>query len=225
LARNLNLLVREARGELFQWFSDDDLMAPELLAATVAALDGAPDAPLSHSRITVIDESGTPGRTLDPAPGSRSEDVAERLEALLWEPSCLQMFGLIRRHRLLATPLIGPYAHADGVLLVRLAMMGRFVPVPSALFFYREHGGQSVVLARERYDRFSEWFDPSRKGEIFFPWWRIAGEFARAIATELPAHPHAGRTLWTYIRWLVAHRVHLGRDVGRATRRVLRDDF
>jgi hypothetical protein len=222
---NMNLLVREARGEFFQWFSDDDLMAPELLARTVAALEGAPDAPLSHSRITVIDATGGERRTLDPAPASRSDEVAERVDALLWDSSCLQIFGLIRRDRLLATPLIGPYAHADGVLLVRLALMGRFVPVPHPLFFYREHEDQSVVMARTRYERFSEWFDPSRKGEIFFPWWRIATEVAKAVAAA--PSPPAGRARLMSVagRWLLAHRDHLWGDIRRATLRVVRDDF
>ena len=59
LAPNHNVVVEQARGELFKWASYDDLYARELIERCVDALDQHPDVVLAHSWSARIDGSGT----------------------------------------------------------------------------------------------------------------------------------------------------------------------
>ncbi len=54
----LNRGFAAARGELFSWTSDDNLLRPHMLERLVAALDAAPDADIAHSDFTVINPAG-----------------------------------------------------------------------------------------------------------------------------------------------------------------------
>jgi glycosyltransferase involved in cell wall biosynthesis len=54
----LNLGFAHARGELFTWTQDDDLLAPEALAVLVDGLRRNPDAGMVYGRTVLIDEGG-----------------------------------------------------------------------------------------------------------------------------------------------------------------------
>jgi glycosyltransferase involved in cell wall biosynthesis len=54
----LNRGFAAARGELFSWTSDDNLLRPQMLERLVAALDANPDAAVAHSDYSVIDPAG-----------------------------------------------------------------------------------------------------------------------------------------------------------------------
>ena len=59
LAPNHNVVVEQARGELFKWASNDDLYARELVERCVDALDKYPDVVLAHSWTARVNGSGT----------------------------------------------------------------------------------------------------------------------------------------------------------------------
>jgi hypothetical protein len=103
-----------------------------------------------------------------------------RLQQLLRGHKCFEIFGLIRRDVLARTPVMGAYAHGDGVLLVRLAMFGRFEEIPEPLFVSRRHDDQSGVMENDG-QSYAVWFDPKLGGRMIFPYWRIYWEFLRSI--------------------------------------------
>jgi hypothetical protein len=81
------------------------------------------------------------------------------------------------------------------VVLARLSLFGRFHLVREYLFLNRDHRGRSVRSlparlgrGRSRLSKYigvgpipaTEWWDPSKKGKIVFPEWRILKEYWRS---------------------------------------------
>ena len=58
---------------------------------------------------------------------------------------CYQIFGVMRMSALRQLPPQGSYVNADGVLLARMSLLGRFYEVPEHLFISRRHSGQSMA--------------------------------------------------------------------------------
>jgi hypothetical protein len=103
-----------------------------------------------------------------------------RFKELLIGHKCYEIFGVIRMDALLKTSLMGGYAHGDGVLLSRLALLGRFSQIKENLFFTRTHSGQSMAMIGD-YRKYAAWFNPIHKKRFVFPYWRMHIEFLWSI--------------------------------------------
>jgi hypothetical protein len=134
-------------------------------------------------------------------------------------------------------PPQGNHPRADSVALVRLALLGRFHEIPEVLFFSREHEKRSVRQLPDRvksgHSRLSryigtgpvpplEWWDPTKKGTINFPEWRIAKEyFTSVLNAPIPASERFKCNL-QMSRWLLGTGVlKLGRDLVIAAEQLL----
>jgi glycosyltransferase involved in cell wall biosynthesis len=188
-AVNFNWSFKLSCGDYFKWAAHDDICAPDFLARCVEILDRDVGAVLAYPKAMIID---TMGRELEPYDlklPTDSPNPVERFEALLRGHKCFEVFGLIRRDALAKTCLIGAHAHGDGVLLSRLALIGRFEEIPEYLLFSRRHSHQSMALLRERpgsptseeYRQYAIWFNPKLKNKILLPYWRIFYEYFRSI--------------------------------------------
>src|SRR5690349_16130603 len=82
-APNHNILVEQARGELFKWASHDDLYARDLLERCVDALDQFPHVVLAHSWTALIDDSGTVTKAVRYGLASASQSAPERFRSYL----------------------------------------------------------------------------------------------------------------------------------------------
>lgn len=189
----------------FTWAAADDERAPSYLSRAVAILDADETIALAHTGTADIDEDGYVLHTYQqPVRQLESRDPATRLADLLhFNHECFQAFGLIRHEIARATLGLGPYADADNVLLVELALRGRFVQDPEVLFFRRQHSMRSMVHWVDRRER-TAWFDPGRAGQITFPAWRVSKELTRAIARAPLTADQRRRCylqLKIYVRW------------------------
>jgi len=216
--KNFNGVVPLSRGRYFKWAADDDVLAPTFLERCVPILEEDPDVVLAHGRTVIIDEGdvvreGEAGRPTD------APDVVARVRALLFEASCHPIFGLIRRGALLRLPPMGAYAHGDGVLLLRLGLLGRFHEVPEVLLRYRHHPGQSIELARSSYRDYSRWFDPGNEGKVFLPFWRRGWEFATSLARGPLSIGERVRAFAALAGWARRFRPELQKDVAHWFRR------
>jgi hypothetical protein len=63
---------------------------------------------------------------------------------------CYQIYGMMRMSWLRQLPPQGTYVNADGVLLVRMSLLGWFYEVPEYLFLSRRHSWQSMQLSSPR---------------------------------------------------------------------------
>lgn len=216
-------------GDYFKWLSHDDLMAPKYLERCVAALEANPQAVLAFPLTTVIDEDGAP--LLEPEYRLRTASPAahERFGDLLFgSDQCYEVFGLIRADALRRTQVMGSYAHADGVLLGHLALMGAFERVPERLFFSRRHAQQSIRahaggydIGRPDYHAYTVWFDTAKRGKITFPNWRILFENTRALWKSNAPFAVQARCYTYLLRWTKRHRAFLAYDLRIAARMLL----
>ena len=146
-ARNYNRAWHESSGAYFKWLAHDDRIAPTYIAATVAALDAAPDAVLCNTVVDYIDPQGTVFAFYDSVLGEASgPDPVQRFAAMvLRSHSCVDMFGMIRRSAMEGSLLHATFHGADRAFLAQMALRGRLLQLPEHLVQMREH--------RNRYTR------------------------------------------------------------------------
>ena len=240
-ARNFNLLVERAEGTYFKWAAHDDICAPTFLERSVDVLDQDPSVVLVYADTHIIDENGDVTRHYDYKLETDVPSPAARFGSLInvdhRRHAAIEIFGFIRMSVLQATPLIGYYARGDSTLLARLALFGRFYEIPEPLFFNRNHTDRSVqtrpdmtIRGRSQIGKWigtgplppTEWFDPSTKGKIVFPEWRLLREYAAAI-NKTPLSPQDRAQCYLYLSgWMVRNLHKLLRDVLIAAELTLR---
>lgn len=219
-APNFNRAFELTSGELFKWAAHDDLHDPRFLEACVAALDANPRAVLAYPRTQIIDEDGAPVEVYDAGLPTGSADASERFLSLLRGHKCFEVFGVFRRSAVERGGLIGGFAHGDGVLLARCALMGPFVEVPEPLFLARRHAAQSMRMIGD-FQAYAVWFDPKHGGRMVFPQWRVHWEFAKAIARGPLSFAGRWRCLKGLSWWVGARRRILKGEVTYQVRRKL----
>ncbi|NJM71109.1 MAG: glycosyltransferase family 2 protein [Scytonema sp. RU_4_4] len=198
-ARNFNRVFELSSGEYFKWAAHDDLHAPDFLMKCIEVLDKDDTVILCHSKTHFIDEHGKFLQNYDIQLRTDSLKPHERFHELLTKHLCYQIYGVIRASALRRTPPMGSYGHADGILLLRLGLVGRFYEIPEYLFFARSHPQQSMsmffpnylLLANNNpqyslsmlpdYYSYTVWFDSSKKGKILVPHWRIFWEYLFSV--------------------------------------------
>jgi glycosyltransferase involved in cell wall biosynthesis len=199
LAENFNRVFALCRGKYFKWAAYDDLIAPDFLAKCVEILERDPSVVLCHSQTQIIDDRTEVLQNYKIKLDTSSPEPQERFQALLNYHISVQCFGVVRVSALKKTRLMGKYSYADEILLLRLALLGRFYEIPEYLFFYRKHPQQSLslfvpeplIFANSNsqqpiellpdHHAYSLWFDPKKANKIFFPHWRIMGECLRTV--------------------------------------------
>jgi hypothetical protein len=162
------------------WAAHDDVYHKDYLQECVKVLESHPEVVLCQSRITIIDHNGEKLRDHTQDLRSDSPLTHVRFHDLITNIKCFEIFGLIRMDALRRTPLLGPYGHADGVLLTRLGLMGRFHEIPDFLFFNRDHPSKSLY-AYSTYRDYAVFFEPTNAGRILLPRWRLGYEYFRSV--------------------------------------------
>lgn len=199
-ARNFNRVLELSRSEYFKWAAYDDLHAPDFISKCMQVLEQNPDYILCHSHTSFIDEQGKFLQNYNINLNTNSAKVQIRFNELLTKHLGYQMYGVIRKSALKKIPPMGGYGNADGILLLRLGMIGQFYEIPEYLFFARSHSQQSLSMFFPNYLTFtnnspqysldmlpdfyeySVWFDSANKGKILFPHWRIFKEYLLSIS-------------------------------------------
>jgi len=210
-ARNYNNVFSLSEGEFFKWAAHDDTYAPEFLEKCVEVLERDPGVVLCYARTSFIDKNGKVLGTYDEKLRSDSSEPDVRFGDLIMNLKCFEIFGVIRSNALRRTPLHGSFGHADGVLLARLGLMGRFHEIPEYLFFNRDHPAKSIYKY-STYRDYAVFYDPRNKGKILLPRWRMGYEYLRAIGsvplnwrTRVLCSMRMGRWIGTYWKSLAAN--------------------
>jgi glycosyltransferase involved in cell wall biosynthesis len=198
-ARNFNRVFDLSVGEYFKWAAYDDLHAPDFLIKCVEVLDQNPQVILCHSRVYFIDENGDFLQKYNIQLKTDSPQPYERFHQLLSKHLCYQIYGVIRASALRKVPPMGSYGTADGILLLRIGLLGEFYEIPEYLFFARSHPQQSLSMYFPDYHLLNQgesqdtrkilpdfyaytvWFDLANQGKILFPHWRILWEYMRSV--------------------------------------------
>jgi glycosyltransferase involved in cell wall biosynthesis len=195
---NARRVYELASGKYFRWATADDLLEPDLLWRCVEILEGDPDCVVAHTRTKEVDEHGTFIKNYVQPMKTDYDDPVARFRELLLSGGhmCYQIYGVMRMSALRQIPPQGIYVNADGVLLARMSLLGRFYEVPEYLFISRKHSGQSGVTLPVRVKqprRFRltnwycsslpspEWWDPTKSRALTFPELRLLLEYFLSI--------------------------------------------
>ncbi|RIK81666.1 hypothetical protein DCC62_01635 [candidate division KSB1 bacterium] len=220
---NYNLVFElSKKTKYFMWSAHDDVYAPEYLERCVQILDNNPAIVLCYAMTRYIDKNGDylPRKELElklnsPCYHCRFRDLI-RMDHMM-EPSA----GLIRTNVLEKTPLEGPYADCDRVLLAEISLYGPFHRIPEFLFFRREHPGQSTKVFISRQER-TLWFHPNGAGKIVFPHFRQLKEYLSSIR-RAPLNWRQRLQCYTLmIEWLGKNRHRMKTDLEYVVKRALR---
>jgi glycosyltransferase involved in cell wall biosynthesis len=194
---NARRVYELATGKYFRWATVDDLLEPDLLQRCVEVLERDPGCVVAYARTKEVDENGafiqnyvTPMRT-------DYEDPVARFWEMLHTggDKCYQIYGVMRMSALRQIPPQGIYVNADGVLLARMSLMGRFYEIPEYLFISRRHSRQSMATLpvrvkqprrfrlTNRYGNLPspEWWDPKNTRSLTFPEFRRLLEYFLSI--------------------------------------------
>ena len=151
VARNHNFAVEAAKGELFRWAADDDLLESTGLERCVDLIDNdGPDTVLAFPQTEVIDEDGhhvrywaEQGAVDDDTPDARLRALLEHRAGHLHGGFLPPFYGVVRTSVLRSTRLLRYFFPPDVVLVVELALRGKLAEVPEPLYRRRQHAAQS----------------------------------------------------------------------------------
>lgn len=215
LAPNHNVVVDQARGELFKWASNDDLYGHELLERCVDALDQYPDVVLAHSWTARFDGSGTVTHVYRYPLNTSSPRAPERFRSLLFGSGGDDDYGVVRTEVLRRTAMKESYHHADRTIITEVALHGPFYQVPDWLFFRRDHPYRAQWAHPTIRSRCIN-MDPRRASRLRHPVVRLYGEYVWAYVRAIQRAPLSAadrRECYGYlIRWF-ASRARQGRAI------------
>jgi FkbM family methyltransferase len=209
---NMRRVYELAMAKYFKWAAVDDLLEPDFLRRCVEVLESDPDCVVAYANTKEVDESRnyirnysssrvrwrrrSSGAFVMPMK-SDSSDPVERFRGLMMTGGdmCYQVFGVMRMSALRQLPPHGSYVNADGVLLARMSLLGRFHEIPEYLFISRRHSKQSMAtlpvrLTQQRRFRLTnqcctlpcpEWWDPAKTRALTFPEFRRLLEYCLSI--------------------------------------------
>jgi len=207
-AANYNRTFHESRGEFFKWLPHDDVLHPTNLERCVEALDADPTVVLAYPRTMIVDEAGVELRRVDENLHMPFDEPQTRLGWLVTHMlMCNAVVGVVRSKVLAQTRMIDGFSGSDYILLVELAMLGKFFEVPDYLFQRREHASSSLQRNTEQVD-LDQWFDTSISRGARFPWfrllreqWRSVGKMPLSTGRRVACYLQIGR--WVLKRWRV----------------------
>jgi glycosyltransferase involved in cell wall biosynthesis len=234
---NVRRVYELATGKYFKWAAVDDLIEPDLLRRCVEILESDPACVIAHAKTKEVDENGTFIRNYVPPMKTDYDDPVARFREMFMSggDKCYQIYGVMRMSSLRQLPPQGIYVNADGVLLARMSLLGRFYEVPEYLFISRRHSRQSMatlpvrVIQSRRFrltNRYGnlpcpEWWDPSKTRAPTFPEFRRLREYFLSIYR---APLGAGQKLRCYsllLPWIKINFRHMLKDLLIAADQVL----
>ena len=181
LSWNHNRLVPEARGEYFKWAAHDDRYLPSFVSSCVDVLDRHRDVVLCYTNTVDIDGDDEFMKAWPATNRASSTDPVTRFrDVLMNERQCFPIYGVMRTEAVRSTVLMANYAGSDHPLLAELALRGRFVEVPEALFEHREHAERSITAYPNPRDRVVL-YRPTEAGKVTFPRWSMAFGYVRVV--------------------------------------------
>jgi glycosyltransferase involved in cell wall biosynthesis len=213
-APNHNLLLGQARGELFKWASSDDLYARDLLKRCVEALDEYPHVVLAHSWTATIDSSGSVTRAIEYPLTTDSLRAPERFRSMLFGSESDDFYGVIRAKVLRRITPHGSYHHADRTFTAEIGLRGPFYQVPDWLYFRRDHPDRAL-RACPTVRTWCANLDPRRIDRLRHPVVRLYAEYVWGFVAVIHGAPLSSadrRACYRFLTQWVADRALAGRS-------------
>jgi glycosyltransferase involved in cell wall biosynthesis len=181
VAPNHNRVFQLSGGQYFKWMSHDDLFGAEFVESCVKELDNDENAVLAFPKIAYVDLNGrTLGRQISDLSISGSTATSRVLQLMQLAAQSNDIFwsqvGLIRRSVLEKTHLMDMYNGSDQVLLLELALRGKFKQVDKELFWRRDHPAASTSRRGWTTNDMAKFVNADDKRLLVFPNCRMLKE-------------------------------------------------
>lgn len=216
---NYEKVLRHARGELFKWAAHDDVCRESFLERCVDALRQDPDVVVAYPRTALIDGAGRVTGSERPRPLLESSDFALRLRDMTdLNTYVTPLFGVIRREVLQSVRAHGRFPGADRVLLVELALRGRFIEVDDVLFEFRVHENQYSSAHVTSQWKLVWWAGGENRRPMPANWRRLL-ELCRAVRAAPLTPIERARCYKELSRWTIRYGNRLAYDgwvIGRS---------
>lgn len=225
---NVRRVYELGTGKYFKQAAVDDLIEPDFLRRCVEVLESDPGCVLAYARTREVAEDGTFIRNYITPFRTDYDDPVMRFAPLLdtGGDMCYQIFGVMRMSALRQIPPQGIHVNGDGVLLARMALLGRFYEIPEYLFISRRHIGQSstILPARLTQSRFRltnkhgllpcpEWWDPAKARALTFPEFRLLREYFLSIVRAPLSVRQSLRCYFMLLPWIRWHYLGMLKDL------------
>ncbi len=151
-APNYNRGLELARGTYFKWLAHDDWISDNYIEECVKGLDEHPEFVIAHGSAREMLDPETPfvdSEFTVPLWG-RAGPLERFASAMRMDRTCHAIFGLMRREAIEKTTLHRTYYSSDRNLVAEMALLGRFLCIPEAIFYNRKHPGQSMAQSKNR---------------------------------------------------------------------------
>lgn len=158
---NFNELARAAAGTYFLWAAGHDLLDPDFVEKSVAALESDPAAVLAFPRTVNMKSGGEPTGEKTRPFDIRSFGPARRFTETMWRVDCNYVYGVWRRKPLVESMLFRRFPAADRVLLAEMAIRGTFTPVDT-FRYCRMNRGETPQTEMEKRHRLMALIHPDR---------------------------------------------------------------
>ena len=170
--------------DYFRWAGVDDLPPEDLVEDAVGRLDDRADVVLYVPKAIQVDTDGNLIRKLNRELNLTSEDPVERARLVLERGGQMTYAqGLIRKSALDRTARRWNYFGWDYILLLELALLGKFLHGEGPLF-HRVIHEKSAALNTRSASEVRKWVDPTMKGRFLMPHWKWLFERARVTASS-----------------------------------------
>lgn len=218
--RNYSELFRRSSTEYFRWSAADDTSDPRLLEVCIEELDRHPDVVLAYPTVALIDGEGRALGPYDENLDLPQDGPSARFLAVIDQSSslCNAIYGVARASAVRRTRLFGSYRGSDVILLAQLALRGKFREMDGVRYYRRLHPGAFKNMSVPEKRRF---YNPDRDQRIEFRYWRLFGEYLRAVLLEGIPISDRGRMLAGLARRFVRSRRIYWDEVVQAARGVI----
>lgn len=211
---NFNDVFARMDNELYAWVAADDTYDPSFFASAVALLDETPDAIGAFTRVSMVDDAGGWLRDVDdPTENARwsHRDPSVRFADVIRSSyGCREIFSVFRRGALAAVEPMCNCWGSDRMKLAEIALHGRIVHVPQALFSNREHPDR--ITRRPQRDRRYLGHSAAPRAITF----HYASHLRRSIRRAPLTRAERDAVRRAYGRWAVANTGNFARSAGRA---------
>jgi glycosyltransferase involved in cell wall biosynthesis len=172
---NFNKVFELSQGEYFMWHAYDDYREPSYVSSCLGIMEMNPNVILCCSNSLLNEDGNLRDAEEDFNTGGMS--LNRRFRKILWNNTCLSIYGLIRSDALKETKLLQDTAGTDNLLLAELSLLGEFYQLP--LFLFHVKTKRKNIF--QRIDRILDLHLPDRDQYVYLPFIKLAVEHCKLV--------------------------------------------
>jgi len=219
--RNYRFVADAAHAPFFKWATASDVVSPNFLAECLSVLEQRSDVALTFGKTRLFAETLDDGEPYDDDMNLEMDDAVARFTHVVTHLKLNNvMNGVIRRSALLRTSVMPQFFASDNLVLAELALVGKIVKTPDAVF-YRRMRAETATKLKSPHEVVRHLYPERRLGMLMQSWQLYLGYTRAACRAPLDFGRRCrlllftGRMWWWNLPLLWADVVDAGRYITR----------